>query len=1089
MRNKGFTVYGLRFTGTLATGHWPLVTLFFIFLFPFFNSLNAQPSLPARANVIPYYDDASLAKGAYRESPYYMELTGTWQQRRTDSSVLYTRQLDVERSWKDYRIYLNVRAGRAVRVMLNGKVLGCGDDSRHWNEFLLKPELLRFDRENSLTIETLKQSQGALLEDSSLTVGLNGEPYLLFKSDPNVFDYTLVADYDAANATGVFTLSADVYCGKRKGKFYLDVEVWDPRGRTFDRMGRWVVFNGKSEESVDISRSWPGVMPWSAEQPNLYTVVVRLRDEKMEEVETLGARFGFRRVEVKDGVLLFNGKAITLKGVTYGLEHTEGYASRQQMQRDIETMKRHNINAVRTARYSPMDAYFYELCDRYGLYVVCDANLMPFSEQRHAVATDQDFIPLFERRVENLYGKYKNHTSIIAWSLGNTRDNGVCMTAAYKRLKAKEKTRPVVFSGADYGEATDIISFNLPEVVALKQALKKQGNRPFLLLSAVDNEHFADIEALWQLVDANRQLQGGFVDIWPLKGAMLSDLKHLFQPFDVKLDKLTPDEGEFVVFNRNDFVGFGDYSLDYNIFTNLRPAITGGELPVVLQPGGSDKVQMRIPPVDLQAGEELFVRFNLTTRRDNMQSWRTPGDLVMGTVEFPLPQNKRHKALVNDGAPVLDSTMLFHQLRFANHMEWTAQSVGQLVRRPDEHTLCIDNMLRYTDVDGSVMCDVRTTYTHFSTGDVVVDYTISASDRIPADKLRPVVILRSAHDSVTWFGPERESTFASKEIGLVGTYTRPVADGIARRQVRWCASHKGGEGLYAEVLDEQFDMLDNGSNLRIYPQPSNSFRIHLRPYKQQNPASFYGTAFPRMTLGILQPPVITSAEVRFSQPLTVSISAPQPCDIRYTLDGTEPTEMSERYTKPFSIGATTVVKARAYAKDIPPSFTATCKFNYDYIVRTTFSRKANTPYNVGVDTLLFDGVKGTVDDLSQGWAGFSGEPVVTTIQLAKPIDVESVTVRYAHAPNAWTFAPRQVKFAFSADGDTFTDTVAATIAFDPAEEEENAPRVVELRVPVNKSGVGFIKVMPQTIGSIPAWHRAKGLKPWLLIDEIEIIER
>ena len=121
-RNKGFTVYGLRFTGTLATGHWSLVTLFFIFHFSFLNFLNAQTSLPARANVTPYYDDDAVEKQAYRESPYYMELTGSWQQRQTDSSVLYTRQLEPEKSWKDYLIFLNVRAGRAVRVLLNDDV-------------------------------------------------------------------------------------------------------------------------------------------------------------------------------------------------------------------------------------------------------------------------------------------------------------------------------------------------------------------------------------------------------------------------------------------------------------------------------------------------------------------------------------------------------------------------------------------------------------------------------------------------------------------------------------------------------------------------------------------------------------------------------------------------------------------------------------------------------------------------------------------------------------------------------------------------------------------------------------------------------
>ena len=98
-------------------------------------------------------------------------------------------------------------------------------------------------------------------------------------------------------------------------------------------------------------------------------------------------------------------------------------------------MKELNINAVRTSRYSPMDPYFYQLCDEMGLYVVCDANLLPTSTQQHAVATDKDFIPMFVRRVENLYGKFKNYTSIVAWSLGESRDNGICMGAAYKRLK------------------------------------------------------------------------------------------------------------------------------------------------------------------------------------------------------------------------------------------------------------------------------------------------------------------------------------------------------------------------------------------------------------------------------------------------------------------------------------------------------------------------------------------------------------------------------------------------------------------------------------------------------------------------------
>ena len=1051
----------------------------------------AQP-LPARANVTPYYEDADIEKGAYRESPYYMELTGSWQRQHTDSSVCYSREIDAEKNWADYLVYLNVRCGRAVHVYLNDYELGYADDSRHWNEFLLSP-YLRAGRLNKLTIEAMTDARGALLEDKALLAGLNGEPYLLFKSDPGVVDYSIVADYDAATTSGIFTMYANVLCGKRKGKYYLEVELWDPQGHNFDRMGRWVVFSGKSKETLDLSRTWTGVQPWNAESPKLYTAIIRLRNERMEEEETVGTRFGFRRVEVKDGLLQLNGKAITIRGVTYGIEHTEGSASREQMRRDVETMKRHNINAVRTARFSPMDPYFYELCDRYGLYVVCDANLMPVSEQHQVVATDQNFLPLFERRVENLYGRYKNHTSIIAWSLGNSRDNGVCMTAAYKRLKALEKTRPVVFSGADHSESTDIIAPLLPEVANLKQSLKKQGTRPYIMLAAVDAAGFSRLEPLWQLVLGQRQLQGGFVDAWPLSETRLTELKQLFCPFDVSLSKISPDEGEFVVFNRNDFATFATTNLDYNIFTNRRSAITGGDLPVAVSAGSSDKVSMRIPHVDLQAGEELFIRFNLTTRRNARQPWQRDIDLPLGTVEFPLTQLRPARRLfVNDGPALPDSldaqTLLPQQLYFVGHEEWTATCVGRQSRKPDERTLCVDYMWRYTAADGTTMCDVRSTYTHFSTGDVLVDYTIAATDRLQGGKLQPALLIGIGADSITWFGLDREVCFSGAHSGQTGIYTQP-ASGLSRQQVRWCAARRGGEGLFVEVLGEQCRLSADTRHLRMVPSSATTLRLHLKPFREGNPADFAGIEYPRMVAGVLEPPTINAAEVRFSAPLAVTITSKAPCEIRYTLDGSEPTEASPRYTGPITIGTTTVVKARAFAKGMPPSFTSTRRFNYDYIVTTAFSRKANTPYNVGADTLLFDGQKGTVDELNRGWLGFAGEPVTTTVMLAKPIAVAHLTLRYAHAPATWAFAPREVTLLLSTDGVNFSDTVKTLLPFDPADEAENSPRVVELNVPVGRAAVQAVKIIPTTIGAIPAWHRAKGLKPWMMMDEIEVAEQ
>lgn len=1079
-----------------------------------------------RANVVAYYDEDAIVRLDYRSSPYYLELAGSWKQQNTDSSVLYSRQIDAAKSWHDYQVFLNVRCGRACRVYLNGKVVGFGDDSRHWNEFLLNP-LLKFGKSNTLTVEALKHPRGAALEDSTISVGLNGEPYILFKNDPCVSDMTVTADYEPASAMGSLTVAASVFNSRRKGQYYLEVEVWDPQGRQLDRMGRWVVFDKQNEETVDITRTWSGITPWNAENPVLYTVVVRLRNEKMEEEETVGARVGFRRVEVKDGLLTVNGKAVILRGVTYGIEHTEGAASRQQMQRDVVAMKNNNINAVRTARYSPMDAYFYELCDQYGLYVVADANLSPLSSQHQAVATDNDYMPLFEQRVQNLYGRYKNHSSIIAWSLGSSRDNGVCMAAAYRRLKSLDHSRPVIFSGAGFAETTDIVAPANPSPALVRQTLSKQSDRPVLIVDCGAKDDFLQMEQLWQLVDNNRSLQGAFVGRWPLSPIELSELKHLFNPFSISLSKVTQDEGEFVVTNRSDFASFSNYTLDYTIYTNLRPNIIAGDLIVAAQGGESDKVSMRIPQLDLGPAEELFIRFDVTRRQSSRP-------VPVGSKVFKLPQKSGRPVALqftdDTIAVTADSLAFLPQLTFAGHPHWKCNTLATTQRKPDAHTLCVDRMLSFLSPSGIVMCDVRQTVAIFSTGDVVVTYKIAPTDQM-RDQLRPQmsVNLPTNADSLLWFGLDREVLFVNSNSGIVGTYALPIKTNTSgsRRQVRWCAATSLEEGLLITMPERLSTMSYTGHRLTLEPESGDMSEItlvlrnYVRAGTGTQPIDLLGVAYPETTSGILEPPVITASAPRFSQPLTVSISGNQTTGhpgiqtiIRYTLDGSEPTAESTLYTGPFTIAATTVVKARTFAAqepqpkkgkgkartakqsdntlpapDIAPSFTATRRFNYDYIVRTSFSRKPNTPYNVGTDTILFDGLQGTADDLSRRWLGFSGPAVTTTVELSKLLEADVINLRFAHSPDAWAFAPSSVAVAFSADGHQFADTVAVTLPFDPADAAQREPQVVELSIPCPDYPIAFVRVIPVTVDRIPAWHRAKGLKPWLLMDEIEINEK
>ena len=1060
------------------------VSLIFIFHFSFFNSVWAQNAdgsrISARANVVPYDDEDAIVKNDYRESPYYMSLSGRWDQKQTDSSRIYSREIEVEKFWKDYCVTLNVRCGYGCRIYINDKVVGGGDDSRHWNEFNLSG-FLKYGKINELKIETLKSPVGALLECENREVGLNGEPFLLFKSDPNIEDFSLVADYDAATATGSLTVDATLFNSKKKGRYYLEVEIWDPQNHSFDRMGRWVVFDGKSEVTVDMSRSWTSAIPWSAESPNLYTAVLRLRDEDMEEEEVVGAHFGFRRVEVRDGLLQVNGRLITLKGVFLQTKYDN--TSRENLRKQLLTIKQNNINSVRCS-VSPQMPVFYELCDELGLYVVCDANLFPASTQQRAVATDKDFIPLFERRVENLYGKYKNYTSIIAWSLGDTRDNGICMGAAYKKMKDLEKNRPIIFSGAEFSANTDIVAFLNPDQQQLRQATSRVGDRPFLVLAApIDN-----YDQLWQRVENTRTLQGAFANG---DANVYSDLKELYSPFDVHFLKRTGDDVEFTVYNRNDFADFSKYILEYTIYTNLRTSISGGDLPVAIDGGGVETVKLRIPPVKLVAGEELFIRFDLSQR----QKGRVVTTSHIGTVAFPLNEkNSQRSTFVNSGKAVVKDLETLIKLQFSGHEDWAAEKVAVSQRNPDAGTTCVDAMVQYLS-EGTPMCYARVTYSFFGTGDMVADYTLSPTDAFRGT-LRPQLVFNLPQkdgDSIAWFGLDRDSRFSERVFGVPGIYkeTRTGMNGTTRQQVRWCTLQQKDTGCYIALIDKLFAVHFFGDSLLLIPDDgSQSIRLHMRLFEEnEHPGDFYAVEMPVVKTGIVELPKITASEVRFSQPLMITVTSSSKGEIRYTLDGSEPTETSILYTKPFELTTTTVVKARVFVKDMPPSFTATRKFNYDYIISTSFSRKPNTPFNVGTDTILFDGEKGSISDLQQGWLGFSGSDVTTTVTLAKQVDVENITLRFAHVPDNWAFAPKQIVVLLSSDGEHYNDSIQVAMPFDPSSKEESHSREVVLKVPVDKDGIASFKVEVDALSSVPAWHRAKGLKPWILMDEIEVNEK
>ena len=265
---------------------------------------------------------------------------------------------------------------------------------------------------------------------------------------------------------------------------------------------------------------------WSAEQPNLYRLLLTLKDAAGKSVEVTTCQVGFRRVEMKGGFLLVNGQRIYLKGVNRH-EHdpvTGHTVSVESMIRDIQLMKQLNINAVRTSHY-PNDPQWYELCDRLGLYVIDEANVeshgMGYGEK--SLAKDPAWKEAHLDRTRRMVERDKNHPSVIIWSLGNEAGNGVNFYATYDWTKQRDPSRPVQYERAELDRNTDIYCPMYATIEHMVDYAKKNPTRPLIQCEyahAMGNS-VGNLQDYWDAIEAYPSLQGAFIWDWVDQGMLV----------------------------------------------------------------------------------------------------------------------------------------------------------------------------------------------------------------------------------------------------------------------------------------------------------------------------------------------------------------------------------------------------------------------------------------------------------------------------------------------------------------------------------------------------------------------------------------
>lgn len=1219
--------------------------------------------MQARANIVSYSDENDIEHRKYEESPYYVSLNGTWKMHLekgvkgigegldaksfnadswssvsvpdwqwvkngspvkmpqvtnaaelpTSSNYVatYYKEFNVTKSWQDYNAILRLQARSAYYVWVNNTYVGYAEDSRSMSEFDIT-DYLKYGKTNNIILQVVGVSDGTMLEmnQSRTANGITGDVAITLQPKAYVLDYQIKHDYEPRSGIGAFEMNLTLANKSAKGKYYVEVEVWDPAGKELEKIGKWVVFDKRTEVKAKLEREILSAKPWTSETPSLYTTVIRVRDEKLNLLETTGTRFGFSRVEMQDGVITLNGKELTLRGVVYNNYMNNGAAlSREQIMKDLALMKQHNINAIRTRLMSPAADYLYELCEEYGIYVVCDANIMPFSGQSKAVVSDVEFSEMFAERVMRMYDHYKNYTSIIAWSLGDGVGNGICMENAYKALKQRDKERPVIFAGAEFAANTDVIAIRSTDIDIMRQSLAKQSARPMLLFGyqASLGNGMGGIDPVWQLVRQNRRMQGGFLQNWnDMQGysvlenkelsegglvrsngavsPLLAEVKELYREFGVSIVNVSPDHYEFNITNYSNFSSLADYRVDYAIYSNLKPRIIEGDVNMSLEPGESKNFKLKVPKMTLYAGEDLFIKF--TVRQKRSDSKYVPKGTELGHVIFSLPMHSKARqsmpeydknpltvsADANNPSSVAvygaDSSFMIHFDMKSASLDGYTYRGRQLLAEPiemnfwreptdndlldknaarlwqslkhlrkevvaanyrmlDSYNVGIDLMVKYTDQSGATLMDVKQTIQILHSGDVIFNNEVVASELVKSlPKVGMRVALQGGFDTAEWYGMDNE-TYADRQLsGLMGIHTRPLSqmyfdygrsqENGNRTNVSWSAVRNAASGLFLDMLDTvyNFSVSPSGKGCVVNmdyraagignavsgsPIDENylikskkfDFRMHLKPYEcEENDArDFSMIAYPAAQSGVLPMPVITKNRERFDAPMLITMTTPaDKAEIRYTLDGTEPTEKSLLYRGPVTIKSSTVVKARTFKKDVTTSFTSTQVYNYDYITSISYEKKPSTPYNFKPETTLFDGEIGTVNDLSRGWLGFSGVDFSSVLVLGKSIELDQVVLRFAHVPETWVFAPSAVDVYTSADGVNFDHHFVATIPYDPASADMNSTQLQTVKVNVGQADVKYVKIVAKNIGKTPKWHKAKGLPAWIMIDEIQLNE-
>ncbi len=580
----------------------------------------------------------------------------TYKERNPVGSYLTTFVIPAD--WTDKQVFLNFGGVQsAMYVWVNGQKVGYSENSMSPAEFDITSYIHK--GENKLAVEVYKYCDGSYLEDQDIwrLGGIFRDVDLIARPKVFIGDYFVKAipDKTYANANISIDLNIDNRLFQNIAGLQVDAEItgYSKSGDYIDIPVVAKVPVAKSRQvSVAISSLIKQPKLWSAETPDLYRLILKLKNRKNEIVDKAECYFGVRKIEVRGDVFLINGRAVKLKGINRHEQHprTGKYISRQMMVRDMELMKQANINMIRTSHY-PDDPMFYELCDKYGFYVMDEAN-----QESHAFGLGNKELgndPVWEKshveRAVSLVGRDKNHACVIFWSLGNEGGKGQNMKAMADAIRKLDPTR-LVFSDT-HREISDLYDDSYIHPADFKKLGEKIKDKPVIMreYAHVMGNSGGNLQEYWDVIYADSSLCGAAIWEWDEHG--------LPKAKDGSRSKLTEHPDDFNLKDNEFWVyggDFGDKPNDGNfvmrglVSTDRKPYPHYYEVqkvyqPVVFQLVNDKNASIRVTNhFDFQPLQNFDFEYEYTSNGKSIQRGKFRCDDILpgasSVINLPVPQ-------------------------------------------------------------------------------------------------------------------------------------------------------------------------------------------------------------------------------------------------------------------------------------------------------------------------------------------------------------------------------------------------------------------------------------------------------------------